>query len=229
MFSRLLLLLLAPFLRTKGTRRARAGLARELRNQRRHRGGMRAARRFRGRRGLELNVGCGSNVREGWVNVDLSSREADCRLDLREDLPFEDASVAFVTSEHFFEHLDYPDDALHFLRECLRVLEPGGGFSVGVPDTEEPLRSYVAGDGAYAQRAREKWKHPAWCATALDHVNHHFRQEGEHRWAYDFESLAHALGTAGFEAVRRRSVDPARDTEARAEGTLYVEARKPDA
>jgi len=227
MFSHLLLLLLAPFARTRGTRRAREGLARELRNQHRHRGGVRASRAFRGRRGLRLDVGCGSNVREGWVNVDLSSRKADCRLDLREDLPFDDASVAVVYSEHFFEHLDYPDDALRFLRECLRVLEPGGTFSVGVPDTEGPLRSYAQGDGAYAKRAREKWKHPAWCETPLDHVNYHFRQDGEHRWAYDFESLAHALSTAGFHAIRRRDADPALDTEERVEGTLYVEARKP--
>jgi predicted SAM-dependent methyltransferase len=41
------------------------------------------------------------------------------------------------------EHLDYPSDALNFLSESHRILERGGRFSVGVPDTEEALLEYA--------------------------------------------------------------------------------------
>ena len=38
-------------------------------------------------------------------------------------------------------------------------------------------------------RARQSIWHPAWCTTRLEHINFHFRQGGEHKFAYDFETL----------------------------------------
>jgi predicted SAM-dependent methyltransferase len=47
-----------------------------------------------------------------------------------------------------FEHLEYPLDAQHFLREAWRILKSGGVLSLGVPDAELSLREYVDGDDA---------------------------------------------------------------------------------
>jgi predicted SAM-dependent methyltransferase len=106
------------------------------------------------------------------------------------------------------------------------VLEPGGLFSVGVPDTEWPLAEYAGqkSDGYY-QHARERW-HPEWCQTEMEQINYHFRQQGEHRFAYDFETLARALSSAGFQDIRRRDFDPELDSADRKLGTLYVDALK---
>lgn len=54
-------------------------------------------------------------------------------------LPFENDSLTFVFSEHFFEHLPY-DIALELLRECYRVLKVGGVARTVVPDAD--LRTY---------------------------------------------------------------------------------------
>jgi predicted SAM-dependent methyltransferase len=209
-----------------GFRRALRDLKREYRIQRLHRAALKRAPRFNGN-SLRLNVGCGKNIKPGWINIDLS-KEADLQLDVREPLPFAGASASIVYSEHFFEHLEYPDQALHFVKESLRVLQPGGRFSVGVPDTEWPVSSYAGENQEYFRIAREQW-HPAWCDTRMHNLNYHFRQGTKHKYAYDFETLERILSRAGFVSVARRSFDPALDDEKRKLGTLYVDARKPSA
>jgi predicted SAM-dependent methyltransferase len=211
-----------------GLYRAIRLLGKELVSYRNHRIGMRKARAYRGKTGLKLNIGCGPNPKQGWLNIDLS-RAAELSLDMREHLPFDDGSVATIYSEHFIEHLDYPDDAHRFLGECFRVLQPNGVFRVGVPDTLWPARDYAGGgDGSWlrALSKGEIW-HPAWCKTPLDHINYHFRQDEEHRYAYDFETMEKILEEAGFIEVNESEFDPDLDTEARRLGTLYLNATKP--
>jgi predicted SAM-dependent methyltransferase len=211
---------------TAAFRRSLANAKREFHFMRLHRASARMAARL-APGDLKLNIACGPNVKPGWVNVDLLPA-ADLHLDLREPLPFPDNSVSIIYSEHFFEHLEFPDEAERFLAESLRVLARGGVFSVGVPDTEWPLRAYVTGDDSYFRLARDEMKwHPAWCDTRLHQINFHFRQGQEHKYAYDYETLESVLKKAGFVSVTRREFDPSLDSESRKIGTLYAEGRKP--
>jgi len=224
--GRLLTLCLRPLARTAGARCALDRFVEELRAQRRHRSGVRESRRYRGRDALRLHAGCGDRPKEGWVNIDLFHPRANLRLDLREALPFDDGSVELVYSEHVFEHLDHPRDTTRFLAECRRVMAPGAAFHVGVPDTEWPLKAYVNDDPTYFEMARDGM-HPAWCDMRLYNVNWHFREGGEHRWAWDRETLTRVLEAAGFCDVSVREFDPDLDSEDRQPGTLYLVARNP--
>jgi hypothetical protein len=78
----------------------------------------------------------------------------------------------------------------------------------------------------YFAIAKAHW-HPSWCSTPLEHINYHFRQGTEHRFAYDLETLSCTLAMAGFENIRQRDFDGELDDERRKQGTLYVDARKP--
>jgi predicted SAM-dependent methyltransferase len=161
------------------------------------------------------------------VNIDLLE-PCELQLDLREDMPFKDEVAAMVYAEHFLEHLLHPIDSMHFLRECLRVLKPGGVIRIVVPDSEWPLRAYVSNDDEYFRMAREKWHVRSDCRTRLDHVNLHFREGGHHLYAYDYETLADVLSTAGFTDIGKDEYDPGLDTAERRVGSLYVVARRPD-
>jgi predicted SAM-dependent methyltransferase len=212
---------------TQGVRTALRALWNETRLQKRHLAAVRRARSYSSHSDLKLHLGCGAQIKQGWVNIDLMTDGADLHLDLRESLPFRDNSVAVVYSEHVFEHLAYPLETGLLLRESLRVLRPGGIFSVGVPDTEWPLKAYVNGDDAYFELAlRNRW-HPDTCTTRMHQINHHFRQGAEHKYAYDEQTLARVLEEAGFVSIERREFDPSLDTERRRVGTLYMSARKP--
>lgn len=226
---------------TRGVRAAARRLADELRCQRMHRASLKTARRYDGQTGLKLNLGCGPNPKQGWVNIDLTDR-ADLRLDLREPLPFGDGSVSFIYTEHFFEHLEFPNEAEALLREAARVLAPGGTLSIAVPDAEGPLL-YYAGDvrageaeraaGVEARRrlaeAPRLYPVPGYVfGTPLHMINWTFRQGTEHKYAYDFETLRDAFADAGFVRIERREFDPELDSESRRDGTLYVDGRKPE-
>lgn len=192
-----------------------------------HANGIRKAKKLSERTDLKIQLGCNTNTKPGWINVDLRAA-ADIRLDLSRRLPFASDSAVMIYSEHFLEHIDYPHPTMQLLTECARILVPGGLFSIGVPDTEWPLLEYakVRQDG-YFQTAKQQW-HPSWCETDLEHINFHFRQGREHRFAYDFVTLKKALTQAGFIDIQRREFDPDLDSEKRRTGTLYVDARTPE-
>lgn len=81
---------------------------------------------------LRVNLGCGSNHLEDFVNLDVSP---DVGADVVHDLdtgwwPFGDGSVQILIAQDVFEHLQYP---LVFMTEAHRVLELGGGLLLKVP------------------------------------------------------------------------------------------------
>jgi hypothetical protein len=97
---------------------------------------------------------------------------------------------------------------------------------VVVPDIELVLRSTVLGGTPEYYAALAQWN-PKWCETQIDHVNHIFRQNDEHRFCYDYETLAKLLAQSGFTRIRRREFDPALDSERRIVGSLYVDCVSP--
>jgi predicted SAM-dependent methyltransferase len=175
---------------------------------------------------VKLHLGCGPNRKEGWINIDLFDKRADLQLDLRENWPFPDNCASYIYSEHVFEHFEFHNEVPHFLGEAFRVLMPGGCFDVVVPDSGPPLKAYNDPHASYWSTEAKRW-HPAWCETELDHINYHFRQDGEHKYAWDAETLQKALQKAGFKAVMQRAFDPELDTEDRRIGSLSMMSKKP--
>jgi predicted SAM-dependent methyltransferase len=191
----------------------------ELYMQRLHRASVKRAASLTNGKPLRLNLGSGFHPKPGWINVDLVDELSDLQLDLREPLPFADNSVAQIYTEHFFEHLSFtspadslareieapgsPSDALTFLRECLRVLAPGGTIDIGVPDAEIALHDYLqrqtaGGDG---HGANANWWGPNWCDTPMHRLNYVFRQGREHQYAWDYETLERVLAAVGFTSI----------------------------
>jgi predicted SAM-dependent methyltransferase len=183
------------------------------------------ARRYKMQSDLKLHLGCGPRTKPGWVNIDLR-KEADLNLDLRRRLPFASGSCSVIYSEHFLEHLDYPEPVAFFLKECHRVLKPGGIFNVAVPDIELVMRSYVLGGTEEYFEAQRKWG-PAWCKTHMDYINYNFRQDDEHRFSYDVETLTALLQRCGFTDIRTREFDSTLDSAERQMGSLYMVCRRP--
>jgi len=209
---------------TYASRRAVRDVAMECRLYYRHWFAVRKVTRFLQTLPLKLNLGCGPNSRPGWLNIDLFDSRADLQLDLRRRWPFPDGSVAHIYSEHAFEHFEFDQEVPYFLSESLRVLQDGGVFDVGVPDTEWPIRGYGQPDHEYWRFAPTC--HPESCETQLDHLNFHFRQGEQHKYAWDEETLTRSLQRSGFVSIARRPFDATLDSESRRTGTLYMRAIK---
>lgn len=176
----------------------------------------------------KLNIGCGKSTKKDWINIDLRP-PAEVTLDVRRGLPFPDNSCDIIYSEHFLEHLAYPNESVPFLRECLRVLRKGGTMHVGVPDSRYVVESCIQRpiSPEFLEKAeKHNWGYPEYCVTGFDYINYHFRLKGEHKFAYDFETLRAHVEKVGFVNVMKRDFDDAMDSVSRAEGTLYVIAEK---
>src|SRR6185369_13743302 len=100
----------------------------------------------RHKNGLKLNVGCGTDYKEGWINIDNNSdnniEKLDLNWDLREPLPFPDRSVDYIFNEHFMEHLT-PEEGIKANQDFLRVLRKGGVLRIAMPNLEETVALYM--------------------------------------------------------------------------------------
>jgi predicted SAM-dependent methyltransferase len=183
-------------------------------------------------RGALVNVACGPQILDGFVNVDLLGPPPRIRWDCRRSLPLADGGAAGIRVEQFVEHLDTREELPDFLRDCLRVLEPGGVLRIIVPDAARYLQAYCRPDLDGFRELAVPDPFPADLPTRMDVINHIFHQWGEHRWAYDFETLSLRLRTAGFGAIEQvgyqRSLLPAlaQDRDVHAPYSLYVDAVK---
>lgn len=206
--------------------RALLCVLREVRYSARHILGCWLARRVDSQ-GKRLNLGCGKYLIPGWINADLC-RHADVVFDIRARWPIPDGQLIGVRLEYVLEHVAYPDEVLHVLAECYRVLTPGGTVRVGVPDTEKAIRAYVEGEHAHFFRmARERW-HPPEVQLPIEHLNYHFRDRyGEHLFAYDRLALSSVLSRVGFVGIQPAPFDHTLDREDREEGTLRLSGTKP--
>ncbi len=90
-----------------------------------------------------LNVGCGQRYHPSWTNLDLIHSDSSVlQHDLLTGLPFDDNHFDVVYHSHVLEHLSSEDGAA-MIRECFRVLKPGGIMRVVVPDLEQIARLYL--------------------------------------------------------------------------------------
>ncbi|MGZ4971750.1 MAG: class I SAM-dependent methyltransferase [Limisphaerales bacterium] len=79
---------------------------------------------------LKIHLGCGSDYKQGFVNVDCAAGVADVVADLNKPWPFADGSADYIYSSHCFEHLN---ERGFTLSEAHRVLKAGGRLEFYVP------------------------------------------------------------------------------------------------
>jgi predicted SAM-dependent methyltransferase len=85
---------------------------------------------------VKLNLGCGHNKRDGYVNIDkYPVVSPDMLWDLEQTpYPFETNSVAEIAATHVLEHLGQSTDVfLGIIKELHRILKPGGTIDITVP------------------------------------------------------------------------------------------------
>lgn len=109
-----------------------------------------------------LNLGCGQTFHEDWVNVDFRPQPPRVvGYDLSLGVPFPDDLFDVVYHSHVIEHFPRATAAA-FLRECWRVLRPGGILRLAAPDLEGAARAYLlaleaARRGEPEADARHEW------------------------------------------------------------------------
>jgi predicted SAM-dependent methyltransferase len=188
-------------------------------------------------RGLQyLQLGCGSDLIDGFLNTDHPlNKKADVPVDARFGLPFDENSFRGIYAHHVIEHLDY-EDGCRLFSEANRVLIPGGIFRMVVPDLEIFLTHYCNDDTGNIFRLYPPWHMKDLpVETPLEMVDHIFRDTkfNRHLSAWDFSTADLRLKKAGFSKIVRQSCNTSLDAKLAGHDkdywalfSLYVEAVK---
>jgi predicted SAM-dependent methyltransferase len=165
-------------------------------------------RYFAGQPIVKIQVGTGPYTLPGWLNTDLEPyMPGVIFLDATEPLPFMSRSVDIIYSEHMIEHIDYPSGA-KFLRECFRVMKPGGQLRIATPNLRSVLRLYTdPSDPDVPAYLNSTWYNdlPAAESRRCAVLNCFVRAWG-HQFIYDAETLRISIESAGFANVRQCEV-----------------------
>ncbi len=80
---------------------------------------------------IKLHLGCGTIILPGWVNSDCAALPGvDVVHDLNKlPLPWKDESADEILCNDVFEHVNF----IPLLKECHRILAPGGRIHIQVP------------------------------------------------------------------------------------------------
>jgi predicted SAM-dependent methyltransferase len=147
---------------------------------------------------MRLNLGCGGDVREGWLNIDVRKTHPKVLvLDLEKELlrPFPDESVDEILAKDFVEHLSWRVVEA-FLRDCHRVLRRGGRMYIQVPDMEAIARKVIL-NPSFRYGDLSGWKAISfWVYGAQDYP------ENAHKAGFTVPTLKQLLESIGFVVER---------------------------
>jgi predicted SAM-dependent methyltransferase len=158
----------------------------------------------------QLNVGAGPRFAHeayrGWLSADIGNPVRShggiysAHVDLTRPLPFPTASFDYILSQHCIEHFPY-HLGRNLLRECRRVLKPGGVMRLETPDVNYYINRYGDGTGPLdpemAKVAQRDMRAPPTHLTALNSI---FRL-WEHQYIYDPAALTALCHDVGFQRV----------------------------
>jgi predicted SAM-dependent methyltransferase len=149
---------------------------------------------------MKLHLGCGENVLEGWVNVDIGIDDPRVTSgDVRNLDPIaDDGTVSQIYACHVLEHVPRADE-IPVLAHWCRKLRPGGACLIAVPDFNFLVAEYVRALGS-----GEAW----WTKTIIDPLMGGFAdgshdEHNHHHSPFDFIFLEHLMTEAGFVEIRR--------------------------
>lgn len=174
----------------------------------------------------KVQLGCGMNYLNDWLNTDLVPNANRVGLDVTRLFPLPDNSFDFIFSEHVIEHLPYAAGQV-MLAECQRVLKPGGVLRIATPDLRFVIGLYQHPDGAM-QSAYVEWSSNEFIGKKAPHdavsvVNNYVRDWG-HQYIYDVASMTKAMESAGLTGVVEASINQSQHPALR---DLENESRQP--
>jgi predicted SAM-dependent methyltransferase len=141
-----------------------------------------------------LQIGCGNNLLNGWLNADIVS--GDIYLNAERKMPFKANTFDFIFCEHLIEHLS-KESGLKFLKECYRILKPDGVIRITTPDLEKIIDLYYDRN-KYIRRQKLIEMYGKGAQLQPCELFNDYMHNWGHKFIYDKPLIALTLATIGF-------------------------------
>lgn len=186
-----------------------------------------------------LHLGCGSTYYDNFVNADFFAcfkfwkKQKKCpnwMLDFRYPLNCKNDVWDGVFTEHALEHL-YPNQALDLLKELHRTMKVGSYIRIVVPDLEQCVADYSVYLSEVVNTGESKREYNSEDIEGAELI-WSLTQNWLHRSVWDAQLLSEFLESAGFCNIKKvefmLGADSTiiKDTDARKNRSLYIEAQK---
>lgn len=152
----------------------------------------------------KLHIGADSNILPDWLNTNIMCiTKGDIFLDASVRFPFDDNTFDYIFSEHQIEHLNYVQ-GLVMLKQCFRVLKPGGKIRITTPNLESFINLYKSPkeiEKAYINYSVKRLFPELKDNKEIFVLNNLFTNFG-HKFIYDKASLELNLKTVGFVDIK---------------------------
>jgi predicted SAM-dependent methyltransferase len=153
----------------------------------------------------KLQIGAGPIALPGWLGTDLWPTDTVASLDATKPFPIGDCTFDYIHTEHMIEHITW-FEGLTMLRECWRILKPGGTIRIATPDLRVITGLYDYSEGSIAEKyiktTTDQYLQGIPLYRAGFVINSAFYRWG-HKFLYDDELLKIALQESGFVNLKR--------------------------
>jgi predicted SAM-dependent methyltransferase len=152
---------------------------------------------------IKLNLGCGSDIRPGYVNVDKFPASDDVVQADFPHLPFPANTAEEIVLSHVLEHFGYADGET-LCKEMLRVLRPSGMAFIEVPDIAWCMAQFLGAPEAnqYTNPNMDYSIQHRWGLFAQAIWGDQHNDGLYHKWGYTAHRLLHLLRHVGFASVQ---------------------------
>lgn len=164
---------------------------------------------------FKLQIAAGMNAIEGWLNTDITPRKRIIYLDASKNYPFDSNKFHYIFNEHFIEHVPYKVGE-KLIKECYRILMPGGKIRIATPDLGFLIKLYNH------NKSESQKEYISWAADVMFPddlkginvdtfvINNYFYNWG-HKFIYDEKTLVGLLNNCGFINITRYNISESDD------------------
>lgn len=144
----------------------------------------------------KLNLGCGFEQPEGWINVDKLDYEGNIIADVLEGLPFgNDTMLDEVVMNHTLQMFRF-DELDKVLQEVKRCMKKGAKLRILTPDMDRAILNYQTGNASYFPI--DDVLEPSMSGKFARYLFWH----SDTKCAFSFENLQLLLHRNGFRKIR---------------------------
>jgi len=176
----------------------------------------------------KLHIGCARHHLDGWINADYKNPRDSCDIDFdaTKEFPYDNESIDYIFSEHMIEHVSY-FEGCYMIKECYRVLKPGGKIRISTPDLKflielynedktDLQKNYITishNKYDYGIRGFDNCKEcnekPVFTSVSKPtdtFVINNFFRDWDHKFIYDEKTLQDVFESTGFSDIKSHKI-----------------------